>query len=1129
MFVALLSVFGVATCYSCECTAPSMNFTSTARTRELTIVDQLTRVSQCASLKKTADRYPSLRLDEVPESNIAGTPWARGLNEQRMALLTEMLDRKGTSQEIMYMDTNWIHPVEKHLEPLAFDHSNVREKLKHFDRDGNLIAVKILADQMTIYYRKDLLDKYGLEYPDQSWEQFESVFKDVQTRERAAGNTDFWGLAMCTDVGAASRVTYMLATLLSGHDGGMIVEDDGRVSINNPGAVKTLEMWSRWVTDSANTFLAPMSYGSSTTATLNYFNTGAAAAVMIWTSKSDTVKKKNEQEAVNGWNIAAAPVPGPTGAGVAGGWSATLSKFTREKEAAMFMMSELAGASIDLTFSRTDNEPVDKRVLSDPVLWAKYCAMNPVLCDSYEKYPAFWNRTTHRPAGGCRHLYDGCTAIVLEGVDAIFKGKLSAAEGAAAMEKRLNLLLGNIQQEEYEGESEWTSTRTSLVVIAALCALVLIAIVVFVIRQRRGLAVNSCTIPVSFVLGFITVACFALTVALIVDDANETSRSITAEVSLKSRSYSLLSVKHIVEASLHGMLGEPQRRPQSHIAQQTIAKTKSELAKLQLDPRSLLLLVDRMQSKVLVSSDPSRQEAGVEFPLLGQGLEHTTLVHRWLREVLMKYPSLSTAIIDESEDIRLDGAFANVMTPRSTDEHILEFVEGVEFDETHGELAQFTWLLVLITPNEVVFEKTDKGLRSSSELSVQLSLLGCIAILLFSTALLVPLNRLSRRMISVSTLDITSIHCANSRSILSEVRILEDTFATMCRMLVEYKSYIPKACFEQDEEEAPLALSVASAASNSSSSSNGFEASKGSSMSSNKSSQGKKLLAVTVNLKSCSCAMMMLDFSDTGLVSKRTEVYLAMLSQIEQLLCGGTMHAPSLMSAGCVRVSWGLVSPCSLPHERGGKCALDLVKLHGRNEDGLNEGFFVSLIAGNKMKCGNLGTSNVRSFCLSGEALVAEHLVRKTASYLTHANNGAVVVCTGKLYDNSDNLRLTIVDLVVSENKMDPIYEINGLRTCEPEEWMYILEKKEQEVKSIEKLLMSIKQAPGSCSKILREDAHTVQEPPLHKWIVETLAQQIGDCDINIQKGAAEMTTLLHLSRQLTLVKRTDGNAVHAT
>lgn len=58
--------------------------------------------------------------------------------------------------------------------------------------DGKLVALPIFTDAPALYYRKDLLDKYGAKVPT-SWAELADTAKLVMDKEREGGNKDMWG------------------------------------------------------------------------------------------------------------------------------------------------------------------------------------------------------------------------------------------------------------------------------------------------------------------------------------------------------------------------------------------------------------------------------------------------------------------------------------------------------------------------------------------------------------------------------------------------------------------------------------------------------------------------------------------------------------------------------------------------------------------------------------------------------------------------------------------------------------------------------------------------------------------------------------------------------------------------
>ena len=91
----------------------------------------------------------------------------------------------------------------------------------------------------------DLLEKYGYKEPPKTWEELTEMAKKIQDGERAAGKPDFQGFVFQGK--ASESVTCNAIEWIYSFNGGTIVEPDKKVTINNPDAIKALEIAKGWV------------------------------------------------------------------------------------------------------------------------------------------------------------------------------------------------------------------------------------------------------------------------------------------------------------------------------------------------------------------------------------------------------------------------------------------------------------------------------------------------------------------------------------------------------------------------------------------------------------------------------------------------------------------------------------------------------------------------------------------------------------------------------------------------------------------------------------------------------------------------------------------------------------------
>ena len=105
--------------------------------------------------------------------------------------------------------------------------------------DGKLVSIPVYTDAGLLFYRTDLLEKYGYNAPPKTWEELAAMAKKIQDGERAAGKPDFQGFVF---QGRASEgLTGNALEWIYSYGGGSVIEPDKKITINNPNAIKALD------------------------------------------------------------------------------------------------------------------------------------------------------------------------------------------------------------------------------------------------------------------------------------------------------------------------------------------------------------------------------------------------------------------------------------------------------------------------------------------------------------------------------------------------------------------------------------------------------------------------------------------------------------------------------------------------------------------------------------------------------------------------------------------------------------------------------------------------------------------------------------------------------------------------
>ena len=169
---------------------------------------------------------------------------------ERLALYQTLLAAQSHDIDIFQIDVIWPAILAPHLMDLGAVLSE-QDRADHFkvltDNDtvgGKLVAVPWFVDAGLLYYRKDLLEKYGKEVP-KTWSELADTAKAIMEGETKAGSSVLQGYVWQGRAyeGLACNALEWIASF----GGGGIVDQDGAVTIDNPQAAKALETAKSWI------------------------------------------------------------------------------------------------------------------------------------------------------------------------------------------------------------------------------------------------------------------------------------------------------------------------------------------------------------------------------------------------------------------------------------------------------------------------------------------------------------------------------------------------------------------------------------------------------------------------------------------------------------------------------------------------------------------------------------------------------------------------------------------------------------------------------------------------------------------------------------------------------------------
>jgi trehalose/maltose transport system substrate-binding protein len=289
--------------------------------------------------------------------------------------------------------------------------------------NGRLVSMPWFIDAGLLYYRTDLLQKYGYSGPPKTWDELAEMAKKIQEGERTAGNLGFYGFVF--EGKSSESLTCNAVEWIDSYGGGTIIGPDKNITINNPNAVKALQTAKSWV----GTISPPTvtTYGEEEAR--NIWQSGNAAFMRNWPYAYPL--GQDPKSPISGkFDVTALPKGGGDGKNSAclGGWQLMISSYSKVPNAAADLVRYLTSAEIQKRHAiELGMLPTLPDLYSDP--------------DLQEKIPWFKNatdilaNTVARPSTVAGGSYNQLSQGIFENVSKILNGQESAEDGILQMER----------------------------------------------------------------------------------------------------------------------------------------------------------------------------------------------------------------------------------------------------------------------------------------------------------------------------------------------------------------------------------------------------------------------------------------------------------------------------------------------------------------------------------------------------------------------------------------------------------------------------------------------------------------------------------------------------------------------
>ncbi|WP_222183132.1 ABC transporter substrate-binding protein [Geminicoccus harenae] len=352
---------------------------------------------------------------------------------ERLALYQQLLAAGSGDVDVFQIDVVWPGLLGSHFLDLSGEFSQ-EEVSAHFPAiienntvEGALVAMPWFTDAGLLYYRKDLLEKYGLQ-PPETWEELSAAAKQVQDGERAAGNDRMWGYVY--QAKAYEGLTCNALEWIDSFGGGQIVDAEGKITVANPQAAAALT----WAASTVGQI--------SPEGVLNYqeeeargvFQAGNAVFMRNW-PYAWGLGQAEDSPVQDKIGVAALPKGGENGktTGTLGGWQLAVSKY-----------SDSPAEAIDLVRFLSSPTEQKRRAIEgayNPTIPALYQDTDvleaaPFMGDLYETF----TNAVARPARVTGARYNQVSAEFYNAAHQVLSGRAEAAAALDALADRLDRL-----------------------------------------------------------------------------------------------------------------------------------------------------------------------------------------------------------------------------------------------------------------------------------------------------------------------------------------------------------------------------------------------------------------------------------------------------------------------------------------------------------------------------------------------------------------------------------------------------------------------------------------------------------------------------------------------------------------
>lgn len=350
-------------------------------------------------------------------------------SNEKLSLFQQIFAAKDSGAiDLFLADTVWIGVLDKHLLDLTDSVSDIRNDFfpNAFQNDivnGRVKAIPAYMDAGALFYRKDLLAKYG-QKPPVTWSELTRIATLIQQGEREAGHQNFWGLVFQGK--AYEGLTCNALEWVESQKGGSFIDTNGNITINNQRAAQALDMAAAWI----GKIVPPGALGYMEEESRPVFQNGDALFMRNWPYAYTLAQDRSSP--IRG-KVGVIPLPrseDDTSVSTMGGWHWAISAYTKNPKAALALLKIVSSAeSQKKGLTLMGRAPSRTALYDDPDVLAQA----PYLAEFKEIFLL----ARPRPASQTKRQYAQVSKAIYNATYNVLRGDSDGATAVAELQQRL--------------------------------------------------------------------------------------------------------------------------------------------------------------------------------------------------------------------------------------------------------------------------------------------------------------------------------------------------------------------------------------------------------------------------------------------------------------------------------------------------------------------------------------------------------------------------------------------------------------------------------------------------------------------------------------------------------------------